>query len=52
LDGRKALIQNKFTGMGLRKKYPDAFYKNGEVLESAELPLPAWSFSDRKRSPL
>jgi hypothetical protein len=44
LDGRKTLIQSKFTGMGLRKKYPDASYKNGKVLESAELPLPAWSF--------
>jgi hypothetical protein len=29
---------------GLRKKYPDSFYKNGKVLESAELPLRAWSF--------
>jgi hypothetical protein len=29
---------------GLRKKYPDAFYKNGKVLESAELPLRAWGF--------
>jgi Protein of unknown function DUF262 len=29
---------------GLRRKYPDAFYKNGKVLESAELPLRAWGF--------
>ena len=29
---------------GLRKKYPDAFHKNGKVLESAELPLRAWGF--------
>jgi len=29
---------------GLRKKYPDSFYKNGKVLESAELPLRAWGF--------
>jgi hypothetical protein len=29
---------------GLRKKYPDAFYKNGKVLENAELLLRAWGF--------
>ena len=29
---------------GLRKKYPDSFFKNGKVLESAELPLRAWGF--------
>jgi hypothetical protein len=29
---------------GLRKKYPDAFYKNGKVFENAELPLRAWGF--------
>jgi len=29
---------------GLRAKYPDAFYKNGKVLESAQLPLRAWGF--------
>jgi len=28
----------------LRKKYPQYFYKNGKVLESAELPLRAWGF--------
>ncbi len=29
---------------GLRKKYPGSFYKNGKVLETAELPLRAWGF--------
>ncbi len=29
---------------GLRRKYPDAFYRNGKVVESAELPLRAWFF--------
>jgi len=28
----------------LRKKYPDSFYKNGRVLENAELLLRAWGF--------
>lgn len=29
---------------GLRKKYPDVFYKNGKVIESADLLLRAWGF--------
>ena len=29
---------------GLRKKYSESFYKNGKVLEAAELPLRAWGF--------
>lgn len=28
----------------LRKAYPEAFYKNGKVLENAPLPLRAWGF--------
>lgn len=29
---------------GLRRKYPDSFYKNGKVLDSAELLLRAWGY--------
>jgi hypothetical protein len=29
---------------GLRRRYPDSFYKNGKVLESAEPLLRAWGF--------
>ena len=30
--------------MVFEKKYPDSFYKNGSVLDTAELPLRAWGF--------
>lgn len=29
---------------GLRKKYPSAFYKNGNIKDDAPLPLRAWTF--------
>lgn len=29
---------------GLRNKYPSAFYKNGNIVEGAPLPLRAWAF--------
>ncbi|MGH9553493.1 MAG: DUF262 domain-containing protein, partial [Terriglobales bacterium] len=32
------------TPDSLRQKYPDSFYKNGNVNETAELPLRAWGF--------
>src|SRR4051812_20697101 len=43
-DHKKAFCRIRSDTGDLRKKYSGSFYKNGRVLESAELPLRAWGF--------